>query len=114
MNEAVNVARALKKTHENITVGIGITIGFILIAYFFSFAALIDHMKPGFVTFQVITTVLFVLCLVYLKRVAFFFTKLKFGKKQPYFSVLTRLTSQDFEQDEDTLAAKLSLPSADG
>jgi len=107
MSETLSIARALKKTHENITVGIGVTIGFILIAYFYSFATLLDQMKPGIVTFQIITTVLFVLSLAYLKRIAFFFTKLKYAKKQPYAAYLNTLTSRDFEQDEIALAAKL-------
>lgn len=102
-DETVIALRKLKKTHENFAVGIGVTIGIILFGYFFSFAAFIDHLKSGLVVFQLISTIAFVFCLIFLKRVALFCTKLKYSKQAPYNRLLEGLKHQDFEKDEQTL-----------
>ena len=100
-NDALHTAlRKIKKTHENFSVGIGITIGIILFGYFFSFAGLIDHLKSGIVVFQIVTTILFVLCLIFLKKVAFFLTKLKYAKNTSFKPILDKLVSADFEKKE--------------
>ncbi len=99
----INAINQLKKTHENFTVGIGIAIGIVFMSYFFSFAAFIDHVKPGLVTFQAVTTILLVFCLIYLKRVALYCTKLKYRNQALHSSLLQRLKHTDFEKDEKSL-----------
>ncbi len=99
----ISAISQLKKTHENFTVGIGIAIGVIFMFYFFSFAAFIDHVKPGLVTFQAITTVLLVFCLIYLKRVALYCSKLKYRNQEPHHQLLQQLKHTDFEKDEKSL-----------
>lgn len=102
-DETLVALRKLKKTHENFAVGIGIAIGIILFGYFFSFAAFVDHLKSGLVIFQIITTIAFVFCLIFLKKVAFFCTKLKYGKQEPYCQLLQNIRHQDLEKDEKDL-----------
>jgi len=95
----------LKKTHENFTVGIGVAIGIVFMSYFFSFAAFIDNVKPGLVTFQAITTILLVFCLIYLKKIALYFTRFKYRNSEPHSILLKQLSHTDFEKDAQGLNA---------
>ena len=56
--ETLRAIRHIKKTHENIVVGIGILIGMVLLAYFFTFAMFVDRASTALSWFQIITTIL--------------------------------------------------------
>lgn len=113
-NDALHATlKKIKKTHENFTIGIGISIGIILFGYFFSFAGLIDHLKSGIVAFQFITTILFILCLIFLKKVAFFCTKLKYSKNSSYRPILEKLVSADFDKKEQEFLQAIETRFAD-
>ena len=56
--ETLSAIRHIKKTHENIVVGIGILIGMVLLAYFFTFAMFVDRASTALSWFQIITTIL--------------------------------------------------------
>ncbi len=95
--------RKLKKRSENATIALGVTISTILILYFFSFATLIDKAPPAFITVQAVTTVLFVVALFFLKKIAYSFTKLTLGRRSPYRQLLANLTAKDLDKDETEL-----------
>jgi hypothetical protein len=99
--------RKIKKTHENLVVAIGITIGLILGVYFFSFASLIDSARPFAIQFLMVTTVLLVVALIYVKRIAFFFTRLLLGRKEHCKTVLKVITVADLTKDEEALLKQL-------
>ncbi len=69
----------IKKTHERIAIIAGIVMGVMLSSYFFTFGMLIDRDATGALWFQVITSVLFVFGLIFLKPLAFFLTKILLG-----------------------------------
>ena len=102
-HENAEIIRKIKKVHENFVIGIGAGIGIILMLYFFSFAQFIDRVKPGLITFQIITTIIFVICLIFIKRVATFFTRLKLKRKPAFQTMMSKLSDSDFEKDEQTL-----------
>jgi hypothetical protein len=97
----------IKKTHENFMVSMGILIGIILVVYFFTYGALVDSVTSSLIWFQVVTSVLMVLVLVFLRRVCFFLTRLKLGRREGYAAVLAKLSAADLSLDEDTLLKKL-------
>lgn len=97
----------IKKTHENFMVSMGILIGTILVVYFFTYGALVDSVTSSLIWFEVVTSVLMVLALVFLKRVCFFFTRFKLGRRTGYSEVLAKLSAADLSLDEDVLLAKL-------
>jgi len=104
--DIVSAVEQIKKTLENFMVSIGILIGTILLIYFFTYATLVDS-TSSLIWFQVVTSVLMVLVLVYLRRVCFFLTRLKLGRRDGYRALLGRLQAADLAQDVETLAAKL-------
>ena len=94
--------RRIKKTHENFVVACGILIGTILGAYFFSFSQFIDK-APALAYFQFFTAILLVFGLVYIRRVAFFLTRLKLGRRPECKTLIAAISVQDLGKDEQTL-----------
>ena len=68
--------RKIKKTHGRVAVIAGVIMGVALSSYFFTFGMLIDRGATGVLWFQIITTVLFIPGLIFLKRVALFITRI--------------------------------------
>ena len=97
----------IKKTHENFMVSIGILIGTLLVVYFFTYGALVDSVTSSLIWFEVITSVLMVLALVFLKRVCFFLTKLKLGRHPEYRAMLEKIQVVDLALDEQAIVEKL-------
>ncbi len=81
----------IKKSQENTVVALGVGIGFVLMVYFFSFAAMVDA-GSAVAWFQAITTALMAVMLVFLKRIAFFLTRLRLARRSPYREILDGLT----------------------
>lgn len=105
--QQLQAIRRIKKTHENMVVTLGVTIGIILGLYFFSFAALIDSARPYVIQFMLATTLLLVLALIYVKRIALFFTRLLLGRKAECKALLALLVVTDLAKDEALLAQQL-------
>lgn len=86
----------VKKSQENTVVVLGVLIGFVLLLYFFSFAAMVDR-GSVMAWFQAITTALMAVMLVFIKRIAFFLTRLRLGRKEEYRELFTSLTVSELE-----------------
>jgi hypothetical protein len=97
----------IKKTHENFMVSIGILIGTLLVVYFFTYGALVDSVTSSLIWFEVVTSVLMVLALVFLKQVCFFLTRLKLGRRPEYRSVFANIQVADLALDEQAIVEKL-------
>ena len=89
--------KKIKKIHERIAIAAGVIMGLMLSSYFFTFGMMIDRNATGVIWFQVITTVLFIFGLIYLKRLAFFLTKLVLGFKGEYRQALQGMKVKDLE-----------------
>ena len=107
LEQQLEAIRRIKKTHENLVVTIGITIGVVLGIYFFTFAALIDSARLYVIQFMMVTTVLLVLALIYVKRIALLFTRCLLGRKAEYKALLAVLVVADLVKDEQQLAQQL-------
>ncbi len=87
----------IKKTHERIAIISGIVMGLMLSAYFFTFGMLIDRDATAALWFQIITSVLFVFGLIFLKRVAFFLTKILLGMNSDCRRLLKNMSVADLD-----------------
>jgi len=65
----------IKKINGRVAVVAGAVMGVALSAYFFTFGMLIDQGATALLWFQIITMVLFIFGLIFLKRLAFFITR---------------------------------------
>lgn len=102
-----NVITQIKKTHENFMVGVGILAGTILIIYFFTYGALVDSKTSSLIWFEVITSVMMLFVLIFLRRVCFFLTRFKLGRRQDCAVLLKKIAFADLALDEDALLAKI-------
>ena len=93
----IEIKKKIKKIHERTAITVGIIMGVMLSSYFFTFGMLIDRNATGALWFQIITSVLFVFGLIFLKRLAFFITKLILGFNGDCRRVLTGMKVKDLE-----------------
>ena len=97
----------IKKTHENFMVSLGVLIGTILVVYFFTYGALVDSVTSSLIWFEVITSVMMLFVLLFLRRVCFFLTRIKLGRKTEYRTVFANIHAADLALDEQAIAEKL-------
>jgi len=104
--DSLEAIQQIKKTLENFMVSIGILSGMILLIYFFTYGALVDAVGSSLIWFEVITSVLILFVLIFLKRVCFFLTRLKLGRGK-YSAVLKKMQREDLALKEGDLLVKL-------
>lgn len=104
----IDALRRLKAAQERCVLIIGLTVGILLVIYFFTFAQLIDRGYSGLVWFQGISALAMMLALFVLKRLAFGFVRLFYGWRAPYRGILARLGPFDLDQDAEALAERLA------
>jgi len=104
--QTLQAIEKIKKTHANIVVTLGISIGVILGIYFFTFPQFLDR-APGVVTFQAISAVFLFASFFFLKRMAFALTRLRLMGKPECKAVLKAVSVADVDKDADVILAKL-------
>jgi hypothetical protein len=72
----LNSLQKIKTIHGRVTIIAGVIMGVALSSYFFTFGMLIDAGKTAILWFQLITMILFIFGLIFLKRLALFLTRL--------------------------------------
>ena len=70
------ILQKIKKINGRVAVVAGAVMGVALSSYFFTFGMLIDQGATGALWFQIVTMVLFILGLIFLKRLAFIITRI--------------------------------------
>ena len=66
----------IKRIHGRVIVIAAVIMGVALSSYFFTFGMLIDKGATAVLWFQIITMVLFIFGLIFIKRLAFFITRM--------------------------------------
>ena len=94
----IKTLQKIKKTHERIAIIAGVIMGVALSSYFFTFAMLIDRDATAALWFQIITSVLFVFGLIFLKRLAFFLTKILLGMNSDCRRLLKGMSVADLDK----------------
>lgn len=97
----------IKKTHENFMVSLGVLIGTILVIYFFTYGALVDSKTSSLIWFEVVTSVMMLFVLLFLRRVCFFLTRLKLGRREGYAVVFGKIAAADLSLDDEALLVKV-------
>lgn len=102
-----NAISQIKKTHENFMVSLGVLIGTILVVYFFTYGALVDSVTSSLIWFEVITSVMMLFVLIFLRRVCFVLTRFKLGRKAEFRTVFDSIHVADLALDEHAILEKL-------
>lgn len=106
--DTLNAIKQIKKTLENFMVTVGIISAIILIFYFFTYGALVDTIGSSLIWFEVITSIMVLFVLIFLKRVSFFLTRLKLGRRADCSTILAKMQYVDLALDDDALVAKFA------
>ncbi len=105
--QTLQAIEKVKKTHANMVVALGITVGMILGIYFFTFPQFLDH-APKVVTFQAISAVFLFASFFFLKRIAFWLTRIRLMGKPECKAVLNSVTVADVDKDAEVILQKLN------
>ena len=97
----------VKKTHANMVVALGISIGVILGIYFFTFPQFLDR-APSVVTFQAISSLFLFAAFFFLKRIAFLLTRLRLVGKPECKIVLKAVSVADVDKEAEVILAKIA------
>jgi hypothetical protein len=106
--EDIAAIERLQNIQSNIKVYAGISMGMLLILYFFSYAMLVDKGMTGALMFELITAILFVLALIYLNQVSFFVLKRLYRNRKPYRELFHYLTAKNIGDKAEDLARKMA------
>ena len=101
--DQLEIIKKIQNTQNNIKVFTAVPMGVLMILYFFSYATLIDNGLTGFLFFEIVTTVLFVLALIFLNPLSFFVVRLLYGSREPYKDVMQKLTAINIVQPAEKL-----------
>jgi len=99
----LEIINTLKQKHENTVVFMGITLAMVLVLFFFSFAQLIDRLPPIFIQVQVMMAIFIVIALCYIKRLAFFYLRLRHGMRTEFKPFLSVLNANDMAKESQVL-----------
>lgn len=102
----------LHKTQNAIATTLAITMGTLMVTYFFTFAMLIDKGYHGALWLEALSTLLFIIAFFYLNPLAFAIVRLIHGRRRPYADLLRRLTPRDAARPPEEVMKRIGA--ADG
>jgi len=94
-SKLIETIESLQNSLSNIKVFTAVPMGVMLILYFFSFATAIDRGMYGLLTFEIVTTILFIFAIIYINKVSFVLLKMRYKNKAPFNSVLPYVDYSD-------------------
>lgn len=103
--DEISAIERLQNSQSNVKVFTAIPMGVVMILYFFSYATLVDKGMTGALWFEIITTVMFVLALVYLNQVSFAIIRFLYKNKRPYSDLLNHITASNINDQAEQLCA---------
>lgn len=102
--QIIETIERLQQSYSNIKIFTAVPMGVILILYFFTFGMLIDKGMDGVLTFEIVTTILFVLYFIFINQAAFAILKLLNRKKSQHNDVLSLMRVSDLALRPDALS----------
>ena len=93
----LEILHKIKRVHGRVAIIAGVVMGLALSSYFFTFGMLIDQGATVALWFQIITMVLFILGLIFLKRLAFFITRILLALNTDCRRILKGMKAADLE-----------------
>ncbi len=93
--ELLQALEHIQKTQNRIAMILGITMGMLLILYFFTYAMLMDRGYHGVLLFEAVTSVLFIIAFFFLTRISLLLTRLILGRRQPFDKLLRHMQPGD-------------------
>lgn len=92
------IQQKIKKMYSRTVIVAGTFMGLAMCIYFFTYGALIDHGYSALLWFEFLTTILFVLGLIYLKRLSLSITRILLIGSPDCRHMLKNMTVADIEK----------------
>lgn len=93
--QTLQALQRLHKTQARLATTLAITMGTLMVIYFFTFAMLIDKGYHSALLLELVTSILFIISFFFLNQLSFFLIRLLYGRRQPYAGLLRRLAPRD-------------------
>ncbi len=106
-DNTLNILKKIQKTQNNIVMYSAITMGMILIIYFFTFAMLVDKGYKSILMFEIVTSIIFFASFFFLNKIAFHATRLLYRRRQPHSSIIRMLSAADIARKPEELLPKI-------
>ena len=84
-----------------------ISMGMILIVYFFTFAMLVDKGYKSILLFEIVTSIIFFASFFFLNKIAFHITRLLYRNRQPHSNIMRMLRPSDITRKPEELLPKI-------
>lgn len=101
------ILQKIQKTQNNIVIYSAITMGMILIIYFFTFALLVDKGYKQILLFEIVTSILIFVSFFFLNKIAFHATRFLYRKRQPYGNIVQLLSASDISKKPEDLLREI-------
>ena len=101
--DMIKTIEQIQHTQNNIKIFTAVPMGVLMIMYFFSFAALIDHGQMGMLGVEIGTTILFIFTFIYLNPITFYVVKRWYKKSQAHSKIISKLTPLTINKSADVL-----------
>ena len=92
---ALQAIQRLHKIQNTIGTTLAITMGTLMVIYFFTFALLIDKGYHAALLVEFITSILFIIAFFFLNHLSFRVIRLIYRRRQPYADLLRHLAPRD-------------------
>jgi cobalamin biosynthesis protein CobD/CbiB len=100
MTNEKQTLKKIKKTYDNVAVIAGVTMGVVLCSTFFTYGMLIDRNATVMLWAQIIISIVFIFCLVFIKSLAFLLTKILLAGSGECRQVFKGLTVRELDKVE--------------
>jgi len=107
--DIINAIEQIQKSQTNFKIYTAVPMGVIMILYFFSFASLIDHGMMAALYVEIITTVLFILALIYLNKVSFFWVKIWYKRRKLHSNIIKKMTPASINKSARQLSEEINF-----
>ncbi len=109
-DNTLNILQEIQKTQNNIVMYSAITMGMILIIYFFTFALLADKGYKLILLFEIVTSIIFFISFFFLNKIAFHVTRFLYRNRQPHSDIMQLLSASDISRKPEDLLPKICNP----
>ena len=108
MNNQLDIIKTIQNTQRRISMIIGVTMGILLILYFFTFAMLIDKGYSFLIELELVTAIIFVITFFFLNKISFQITRLLYMSRSSHRQLLSQLLPGDMSKTPEDLQTDLA------
>jgi len=107
--DIIDAIEQIQKSQTNFKIYTAVPMGVIMILYFFSFASLIDNGMMAALYVEIVTTILFILALIYLNKVSFVLVKIWYKSRKFHSDIIKKMTPASINKTASQLSQEIDF-----